>query len=405
MNKTAAGHRYWIAFIVLSGWFLSSANAGAGAVIKPEDLLAIDDTIREEIGFHNLPGAVVMVGDANGVIYRAAVGNRAVQPAPLPMLPDTIFDIASLTKPIATATAILQLAEQRLLDLDTAVAHYWPEFAANGKGDITVRQLLTHYSGLRADLDMRTRWSGYDTAMQMIEAERPRTPPGSQFTYSDINYAALGELVHRISYEPLNLYASRRIFEPLGMKDTRFLPDPALRTRIAPTEDSLHGVVHDPMARRMDGIAGHAGVFSTIDDLARFSRMLLNRGTLDGVQILKPESVELMSTAQSPEGKTIQRSLGWDLNSPYAVSQGGTQFQSGSFSHTGYTGTALWIDPKSGVFVILLSNRVHPYGRGNIQPLRLKVASIVAYALAPDSLVAQTQTGPYGPVVRDYLKQ
>lgn len=372
---------WWLTISLLSVCLLGPASATTPGMLNPDALQPIGTAISEEINFHNIPGAVVVVGNANGVVYRYAAGHRAIRPSSVPMTDDTIFDIASLTKPVVTATAIMQLAEQRLLDIDQPVANYWPEFAANGKSTITIRQLLTHYSGLRADLDMRQRWEGYSNAISLIIDDRPLVLPGSQFLYSDINYAVLGELVHRVSFEPLDLYAQRHIFAPLGMVDTQFKPEDALKSRIAPTEGSLHGVVHDPMARRMGGVAGHAGLFSTGDDLARFARMLLNNGSLDGVQILRPETVSLLASAQSPSGQSILRALGWDLNSPYAVSQGGTLFPAGTLSHTGYTGTAMWIDPQSSTFVILLSNRVHPNGRGNIKPLRLKVASIVAYAV------------------------
>lgn len=380
---TSTCRQLQLAITLITVSLLGSVSANPSPVISADDLQPIGKAISEEIDFHNIPGAVVLVGNASGVIYRYAAGNRAVRPTPLPMTADTIFDIASLTKPVVTATAIMQLAEQRLLDIDRPVAYYWPEFAANGKSSITIRQLLTHYSGLRADLDMRQRWQGYNNAISLILEEHPQSTPGTQFLYSDINYAILGELVHRISFEPLDLYAARHIFEPLGMIDTQFNPGEPVKSRIAPTEGTLHGVVHDPMARRMGGVAGHAGLFSTADDLARFARMLLNNGSLDGVQILRPETVALLASSQSPTGKSILRTLGWDLNSPYAVNQGGTQFPEGTLSHTGYTGTAMWIDPQSHTFVVLLSNRVHPTGRGNIQPLRLKVASIVAYAVIP----------------------
>lgn len=381
-----------LALFSLLSFSYTQAIADAGIVPNPTDLAPISDVIKAEVDSGRISGAVVIVGNQDGIIYQQAEGNRAIKPEVLAMTADTVFDIASLTKPIATATAIMQLEEQGKLSLDDPVARYWPEFGTNGKEAITLRHLLTHYSGLRADLSMKNRWAGYETALLMIEAERSLAPPGQQFEYSDINFAILGELVRRISGESLDQYCATHIFVPLGMMDSGFLPAERQRPRIAPTEFMggrlLQGEVHDPMASRMGGVAGHAGVFASAGDLSRFARMLLNSGSLDGVQLLKPETVAKMITPQSPAGKKVQRGLGWDINSPYAVSQGGTQFQVGSFGHTGYTGTAVWIDPKAKVFVIVLTNRVHPYGRGDVKPLRLKVASIVAYALAPQTVLA-----------------
>jgi CubicO group peptidase (beta-lactamase class C family) len=351
----------------------------AAQELRREALGAIEDVVRREIAANHIPGAVVLVGQGDKVVYREAFGWRSVEPEKRPMTVDTIFDLASLTKPIVTATAVMQLVEAGKLSLDEPVAQVWPEFAGSGKEAITVRQLLTHVSGLKAGLaDGARGWSGRGAAMTLAAAEVPRDPPGRRFHYSDVNYLVLGELVRRISGETLNAYAVRHIFRPLKMKDAGFLPGPAKLKRIAPT-DREHGkirwgVVQDPTAARMGGVAGSAGVFATADDLARFARMILDGGRLDHVVILKPETVAEMIRPQG-DGE-IRRGLGWDFTSPYAI-----PFRDGSFGHTGYTGTALWLDPASGSYLIILTNRVHPDGHGQVKALRSDIAAIVVQAL------------------------
>ena len=330
------------------------------------------------------------------MVYRRAFGNRERLPVRQPMTEDTIFDLASLTKVVATAPAVMQLVERGQLRLDDPVARSWPAFGAHGKARITVRQLLTHYSGLRPDLDLTAKWSGYDAALERIVAERPRAAPGSRFRYSDIDFEVLGELVHRVSGQPLEAYCAEHIFRPLGMDDTGFRPSPARRERIAPTTYSrghlVWGQAHDPTASRMGGVAGHAGVFSTADDLALFAQMILNRGRANGVQILSPATVEMMTAPQNPPGAPIRRGLGWDIDSPFAAPWH-ARFGDRSFGHTGYTGTALWIDPVSQTFVIILTNRVHPNDNGDVQPLRIAIAKLVADAFAPRALIAAAQPG------------
>ena len=346
------------------------------------DLQHIDGIAQQEIRAGNIPGAVVIVGNGDQILYRKAFGYRTRQPRPVPMTADTIFDLASLTKVIATTTAAMQLVEQNKLQLDAPAARYWPEFAANGKETITVRQLLTHYSGLRADLPS-SNWSGYQTAMAMIAAEQPRRAPGSGYEYSDINFAALGEIVHRVSGQPLDIYSLEHIFLPLGMRDTSFKPAAALHDRIAPTvkwfDRILQGEVSDPTALRMGGVAGHAGLFGTADDLTIFARMLLHGGNYQGAAILQPESIAQMASPQNDADQTRLRGLGWNLNAP--ADSGKTVVPAGFYGHTGYTGTSLWIDPITRTFVVILTNRVHPKDKGDIGPLRNGVADVVATAL------------------------
>ena len=307
------------------------------------------------------------------------------------MTVNTIFDMASLTKVIATTTAILQLVEQGKIVLSAPVADYWPEFKGNGKEHITVRELMTHYSGLPPDLELKPEWSGYETAMKMIVAEKPMVPPGTRFLYSDINYETLGELVRRVSGEPLEVYCAKHIFKPLGMKDTGFRPAASLRKRLAPTQHQhgttgkmLWGEVHDPTAYNMDGVAGHAGLFSTADDLAIFAQTLLNGGRTKGAQILSPLSIEKMTTPETPPNKMALRGLGWDIDSPFASNRG-ELFDVGSYGHTGFTGTSLWIDPVTRTYIIILTNRVHPDGKGDVGLLRMEIANLVAAALGPVS--------------------
>ncbi|NIO09148.1 MAG: serine hydrolase, partial [Deltaproteobacteria bacterium] len=272
-----------------------------------------------------IPGAVVLIGNLGKVVYRQAFGHRAIEPEKLPMTVDTIFDVGSLTKVIATTTALMQLMEKGKLCIEDPVAKYWPEFKAKGKGEITVRELLTHCSGLRPGLNLKPKWSGYDTALKMILAEKPILPPGTRFVYSDINFIVLGELVRRVSGQPLDVYCAEHVFKPLGMKDTGFKPLPAQHGRIAPTQyrhgksgKMLWGEVHDPTAYEMGGVAGHAGLFSTADDLSVFAQTLLDGGSKTDVRILSQLTVEKMTTPQSPpNGKTL-RGLGWDIDSPLA---------------------------------------------------------------------------------------
>lgn len=352
-----------------------------------EQMSAIGEVVGKAISDGQIPGAVVLVGNQGRVIYRGAFGHRSLAPEQLPMTADTIFDISSLTKVIATATAVMQLVEKGKLRLDKPVVKYWPEFKGKGKDKITVRQLLTHYSGLRPDLDLKHKWSGHKDALKLVTAEKPVSPPGTRFIYSDINFIILGELVRRISGQPLDDYCERHIFKPLRMKDTGFRPSAVLRTRIAPTEyrsgekgEMLHGEVHDPTARRMGGVAGHAGLFSTADDLSLFARMLLDSGRAGDARILSPRAVEKMTTPQSPPNKMILRGLGWDIDSPFSSCRGAL-FPVGSFGHTGFTGTSLWIDPESKTYVIILTSRLHPYGKGNAGALRSEIATCVAAAL------------------------
>jgi len=364
----------------------------------------LDQAIHQAIEEGRIPGAVLLIGHQGRVVYRKAYGNRALVPVAELMTVDTIFDLASLTKVVATTPSLMKLFEQGKFRLNDPVTRYLPEFQG-GHSDITVRNLMTHFSGMPPDLPIHPPWSGYETGIRMAMREKPAGPPGVRFVYSDINFILLGEMVHRLSGQMLSDYARQKIFLPLGMKDTMFLPPASLVPRIAPTERygtsalPLRGVVHDETSRYMGGVAGHAGLFSTADDLSRYCEMLLHKGELDGVRLFSPLTVEKFTTPQSPADQPILRGLGWDIDSPFSGNRGGL-FPIGSYGHTGFTGTSIWIDPVSDTYVILLTNSVHPYRRPAITSLRSRVATITAAALgiqAPGIAITgynETITGP-----------
>ncbi|MDX6303576.1 MAG: hypothetical protein QOI77_545 [Blastocatellia bacterium] len=366
--------------------------------MSAERLARMDQVITASIEKKELPGAVVLVARHGRIAWRKAYGARAIEPQREAMTADTIFDLASLTKIVATATSIMILVEQGKLRLSDSVVQFIPEMKGGGRDAITLEQLLTHTAGFAPDFDLRERWTGYDEAIKRLYREPLRSQPGARFVYSDINYIALGEVVHRVSEQTLDEFSRRNIFVPLGMRDTSFNPAADLKSRIAPTEkrrgqmnylgDSgenagsqgeqwLRGQVHDPTSFRMSGIAGHAGLFSTADDLAIFCQMILNGGTYNGARILSPMGVATMTRARAIAENGSARALGWDVATSFSTNKGDL-FPLGSFGHTGFTGTSMWIDPSSDSFVIFLSNRVHPDGKGDVGPLRGRVASIVA---------------------------
>ena len=368
---------------------LLSAAAVFGQAALDSRLAVLDPIVDDAIAQQQIPGAVLIVGHDGQVVYRKAYGSRALVPQREAMTLDTIFDCASLTKVIVTTTAIMQLWEQGKLRMNDPVAKYLPDFGQNGKQDITIRQLLVHYSGLAPDLDLAKPWEGKDTAYRMAFEAPPERAPGSMFVYSDINFVVLGALVERISGQSLSEYATAHIFELLGMKETRFLPPPSWGPRIAPTEEDenhhlLRGVVHDPTARRMGGVAGDAGVFSTADDLAIFAQALLDGGR----RILTSATIAKMSAPQQPVNGTSVRGFGWDIDSPFSTNRG-ELLPVGSYGHTGFTGTSLWIDPATKTFIVLLTNAVHMNAvpakeKGSAVSLRTKVATAVSTALALD---------------------
>lgn len=384
--------RSWALLLAL---LVSTVSAGA-----QNRFSAIGDIVNRAIAEHRIPGAVVIVGHNGAVVYRRAFGMRSLVPTQEKMTAGTIFDMASLTKTLITAPAVMQLCERGKISVDDPVAKYLPEFAANGKRGITIRNLLTHYSGLPPDLPLMTPWQGKEAGYGLAFAIAPLRPPGVRFQYSDINFIVLGALVERVSGTPLDEYAMRHIIAPLGLRHTRFLPPQSWIPLIAPTQwehgaaasgipgsktfpgdTMLRGVVHDPTARRMGGVAGHAGLFSDADDVAVYAQNLLDR--LAGRPSKFPLSrieLEKMVDPEQPATGTALRGFGWDIDSPYSTNRG-TLFPVGSFGHTGFTGTSLWMDPVSDSYVIVLTNAVHPDGPTGITEMRAKIADAAAVAL------------------------
>jgi uncharacterized protein YbbC (DUF1343 family)/CubicO group peptidase (beta-lactamase class C family) len=374
-------------------------------------LAQMDSVIADEISKKRLPGAVVLVSRNGHITWRKAYGDRAVEPTREPMTVDTIFDLASLTKVVATATSIMILVERGKLRLSDPISLHIPELKGEGRDRITIEHLLTHVSGYAPDFDLRERWTGHDEAIKHLIAEPLRNTPGTRFTYSDIGFIALGEIVARVSGMPLDQFAQKNIFGPLKMVNTGFRPAASLLSRIAPTEKRsaqmsylgdtganagaegevwLRGHVHDPTAYRMNGVAGHAGLFSTADDLAIYCQMILNHGSYGGIRILAPLTVAEMTRPRIISTAGGTRGLGWDMNTTYSTNRGDL-FPLGSFGHTGFTGTSIWIDPASQMFVVFLSNRVHPDGKGDVGPLRGRVASIAAGAVTDTAVVERAR--------------
>jgi CubicO group peptidase (beta-lactamase class C family) len=350
----------------------------AAAPLDQARFAEIDGAIEAAIDAHKLPGAVLHLERA-GASYEKAYGRLSYAPDAAPVTTGTLFDAASLTKVIATAPSVMLLAEQGKIDLDAKLATYFPECANGGKEAITIRHLLTHTSGLKSGLPAEPAWHGDAAAHELACSQVVTDAPGTLFRYSDINYILLGQLVQKVSGMPLDEFAQQHIFTPLKMRDTGFLPLARFAAGgIAPTHEVLQGVVHDPSARRMGGVAGSAGMFTTARDLARYARMMLGGGELDGVRILSPDSVRRMTTAQSPAGIAQLRGMGMDIDSPYAVRPRGTVFPVGSYGHTGFTGCIVWIDPNSRTFYVFLSNRVYPDDKSNVLPLYTQIGTLAA---------------------------
>jgi uncharacterized protein YbbC (DUF1343 family) len=340
---------------------IAAAQALAAGAFHDEKLHEIDVAIRDAIAEKRIPGGVLLI-ESDGERHLRAYGDRALVPRRERMTTDTIFDAASLTKVVATAPSIRLLIDRGKLSLDQPIRSVLPEFT---DAAVTVRHLLTHTSGLRAGLDARDDWRGYKEGVRRALAETPRNRPGAIFRYSDVNYILLGEIVRRVSGEPLDVFARKEIFEPLGMRDTRFRP--VRGARVAPTENGLRAIVHDPTARRMGGVAGHAGMFTTAEDLAKFAR-----------------AAERFGEDVTPAEVAVRRAFGFDLDSSYSRPRG-ELFPHGSFGHTGWTGGFMWIVPASRTFYIFLSNRVHPDGKGSVVALQHRLGTLVAESLARES--------------------
>jgi len=340
----------------------------------------IDAVVQEEIQAGHLPGAVVLVGQGNRVLYHKAFGLEVAEPFQEPMRKDTVFDLASLTKPIATAAAVLVLVDRGRLDPNDLVAKYLSAFACNGKENVRLRHLLTHTSGLPAYTDandLKTRYGSPcpDKVIEKICSLKAQSEPGDKFRYSCLGYLALAQIVRTVTGQGIDEFAQANVFAPLGIEHTRFHPPAAWQENIAGTEiveDALlRGTVHDPLARLMAGTSGNAGLFSTASDLSLYCRMLLNGGSWKGQRILSPAAVQMLTTTQSHG-----RAYGFDVSSGYSWIKG-RYASPGAFCHSGYTGTSLVCDPATGTYLILLTNSVHPHDKGTSKPLRQKIATLV----------------------------
>jgi len=373
-----------IGVLLLAGLALSSSPAADAG----DKFAAIDKAVKAAVERGELPGAVVLVLHQDKVVYRKAIGQRRQRPEPTLMEEDSVFDLASLTKPIATALAIMLLVEDGKLKVDDPIAKHLPAFARKETEDITIAQLLTHTGGFIADNALKDYLAGKDKAWQNLFALNPIASPGSKFTYSDVGFILLGKIVENVSGMPLDQFTKKRIFSPLGMKETGFLPEGELKKRCAPTQERegrwMIGEVHDPRAYQLGGVAGHAGLFSTADDLAILARMFLNQGKHDGKPFLRPETVKLMTAPRKVPGAKEPglRTYGWDMATGFSSNRGDVFTKGVSFGHTGFTGTSIWIDPPTRSAVIFLSNRVHPDGKGNVTKLRSQVATIAGNALS-----------------------
>lgn len=378
---------HWIAAALVFACQL--ANAAGLPMVDPASLGMRSDHLRhierEAAAAHadgQFAGCVVAVGRSHGLAMLWAHGDRQVEPAQREMTTDTVFDLASLTKPIATATSVMVLLEEGRLRLRDPINKHLPEITNEYAGEITIDRLLTHHTGYIPDNALEDYRHGVEESWRRLFALVPQDPPGTRFRYSDVNFELLGKLVERISGQPLNEFASERVFTPLGMTETSYLPPAELQARSAASEPRdgrmLVGEVHDPRAALLEGVAGHAGLFSTAADLSRYAAMMLGEGQLDGVRVLSSATVREMTRPRDVSGS--RRGAGWDMRSGYSSNRG-ELLSDRAFGHGGFTGTAIWIDPELDLFVIFLSNRLHPDGHGSVNDLAGRIATIAAASI------------------------
>jgi CubicO group peptidase (beta-lactamase class C family) len=396
-------HRSAAAVAVLTLAFFGSACADRSlpggsardAGFSPERLDQASVIIKEAINRKEFPGAVLLVARKGKIVLHEAYGESRWVPNHRPMTRDMIFDLASLTKPVATAASVMVLVERGRISLWDRVKTYVPAFVpyrdwfgVDGE-DARIWHLLTHTSGLPSYTEAEDaakvlgRPCSPEALVDYIGALPKTDPPGEKFVYSCLGYITLAEIVRKVSGQSIDRFAAESIFNPLGMSRTFYNPDPKLFDQVVPTQlvdgRPLLGVVHDPLARLQGGISGNAGLFSTAGDLAIFGQMLLNGGEYRGTRVFSRAAVDRM-TSVYPRAAFTGRGLGWDLCSVYA-SNGGDLFGPRSFGHSGYTGTSLWIDPDTKTIVVLLTNSVHPDDKGKIVPLRSRVANVIAAAI------------------------
>jgi uncharacterized protein YbbC (DUF1343 family)/CubicO group peptidase (beta-lactamase class C family) len=356
----------------------------------------IEPLVEKSIERGDMPGCVVLIGRRAGIVFEKAYGNRAIEPETVPMTTDTVFDMASLTKPVATATSVMILIERGQLRLQDKVSKFFPEFATNGKEDTTIEHLLIHSAGLIPDNALSDYDEGWESAKPKICDLEAISEPGERFKYSDVGFILLGKIIEEVSGKPVNEFAKEEVFEKLDMDETGYLPPDELKARAAPTEkrdgEWLVGVVHDPRAAKMDCVAGHAGLFSTAQDMAAFATMMLNSGRHGDLRLLSAATIDEMTAARNIRGQ--RRALGWDSQTGYSRNRG--EFMSRrAFGHGGFTGTAMWIDPELDLYVIFLSNRLHPDGQGEVNDLAGRIGTIACAAITR-SRVSPKLDGPEG---------
>ena len=356
--------------------------------LRSERLALIDGLVAEGLEKKRMPGCVIAIGRRGKLVYHQAFGHRQLEPEALPMQLDTVFDMASITKPVATATSVMMLVEQGKLRVRDKVTTYIPDFGSHGKRNITLMQCLTHQAGFIPDNAVGDYKDGRKTAFENIYKLSTKYDPGTSFVYSDVGFILLDDLIERASGQTVAAFSKQHIFQPLGMRESGYLPNKELQLRAATTEQReiggswMKGEVHDPRSHLMGGVAGHAGLFSTAKDIAIYAQMMLNGGTYQGKRILSRATVEMMTRDYKiVEGKKVSiRGLGWDKLTGYSSNRG-ENMSSRAFGHGGFTGTVLWIDPELDMFFIFLSNRVHPNGKGSINRLAGRIATLAVGAI------------------------
>jgi len=365
--------RLFFTFISLCLFFPTSTLSASDEVLDFGRIAAIDLLMDLAISNNLIAGGVVLIGNHAGILSSTARGRLSARPDAPPLDQQSIFDLASLTKVIATTPAVMKLLDEGRISLQEPLARWFPEFKGSAHENVTILNLLTHTSGL-TDFEMSTEQT-MKTAILRAAAERNQLQPGNSFKYADINFILLGELVHRVSGKTLDVYCREELFAPLLTPETMFLPTLNLADRIAPTLGITSGTVQDRNARRLGSVAGHAGLFSSAQDLARFARLMLAGGAIDGVRILSERAVKQMTSPVSCRNGTVLRGLGWDINSPFSAPKG-RLFSDSSFGHSGYSGSSIWIDPQQDLFVVLLTNRLNYRDIRMFNQLRSDISTI-----------------------------
>jgi CubicO group peptidase (beta-lactamase class C family) len=395
--------RFAFALALLAPLMMTSIASSAPKGLDADHRQQIDRAVAAGIELQMAPGAVVVAGRHDGVAFIKAYGHYTYDPSSPAVTTDTVYDLASLSKTIGTATSVMKLIDEgRIGSVTDPASKYLPGMATADKKGITIEQLLLHRAGFVADNSIKDYSGTPEQAIEKIYSGPLKYKPGTDFIYSDVGFIVLGELVKAVSGQPLNVYAKQHVFEPMGMKTATYVPPESWHDRIAPTEkrkgEWMQGVVHDPRAFALGGVAGHAGLFGSGDDVARYCRMMLGKGVIDGKRILKPETVAAMTRPQSikdpKDGTVYVRGYGVDIDTKLSASPRGRRFEKlKTFGHTGYTGTSLWIDPQNDAFVVLLTNRVHPDDDAEIGTLRKRIATIVADGLLGPKPTTDTASG------------